>query len=609
VDRLIPLLLALPLLGAALGRVPTVWGRQRLAAVIACSSSSATAVLASVLAVAGRDDPVVHWVAGWEPRDGVVIGIALVADGISAGFVAMAAIAVTAVLWHGLGTYERTGGLFEVLTLLLLVAFAGFVLSADLFSMFVFIELLGITVYALTASKVDDRAAVPGALNVAVTSTVGAVFFLTGVTLVYGAVGTPNLAEAGARLAETDVTAAAVVGVALLVSGLAIKAGLVPFHFGHLDSHTVARAPHAGLFGAVTVPAGLYGLARVQATVVPGLGDAAMLRPLVLTAAVVTALLGGVLAVTQTHLKRLLACSSLAHVGIAAAGIALVVPTGLGGSAVYLLGHGALKLGLFLAVGLLLHRCGSVETGRLLGRAREARVAAVLLAAGGPLLAGLPPSGLAAGKAAISEAANQLGLPWLTPLLYLAAALTGVALVRAAVHVWRGWPLAPDPVGRIAEGSRETVEVGARTPWAFTWVPVGLVAASVLLVLVPGLVDGVVAAANRFADLEVHAAALGGAGGAAGATQSLDLWQPSSLAWGFAAGAVAIGGGVVSARMGRASRRGRPWLGEAVGARFGGAVRGLRLLHSGHVGDYAAWATLGAGASCVAVLVLHGIPG
>jgi multicomponent Na+:H+ antiporter subunit D len=608
VDRLVPLLLSLPLLAAALVRVPAIWRRRGLATALACAAAATTAAIAVVLAVTGGSDPVVHWVGGWEPRDGVVIGIALVADGFSAGFVAAAAAATTAVLWHALGTYERTGGMFEVLTLLLLVASTGFVLSADLFSMFVFVELLGITVYAVTASKVDDQAAVPGAFNVAVTSTLGAVFLLLGVTLVYGAVGTPSLAEAGMRLATTDVTTAAVLGVALLVTGLAVKAGLVPFHFGHLDAETVARAPHAGLFGAVTVPAGLYGLARVQSTVVPGLGDPALLRPVLLTVATVTALVGGLLALAQTHLKRLLACSSVAHAGIAAVGIALVVPAGLGGSAVYLLGHGALKLGLFLAVGVVLHRCGSVETGRLLGRAHEARVAAVVLAVGGPLLAGLPPSGLAAGKAAISAAAEDLGFGWLTPLLYLAAALTGLALVRAAVHLWRGWPLAPDTVGRIGEGGRETLAVGARPPRAFTWMPAVLVAASVLVAVVPGLAGAAAVAASSFADPEVHAAALLGVNAPPGdVVPPLELWKPSAVGWGVAAGGVAMSGGVRLARRGRRPARGAGRR-ATFGAWSGRASRGFRLLHSGHVGDYTAWVTLGASACCAAVLLLHRIP-
>jgi multicomponent Na+:H+ antiporter subunit D len=607
VGTLPPLLLGLPLLAAALIRIPAVWRHRRLSALVAVAAAAAVAVLGGVLAVAGAEAPVVHWVGGWEPREGVVVGIALVADGLAAGFVAFAGAAVAAALWHSIGSYHRTDGLFEVLTLLLLVAFTGFVLSADLFSMFVFIELLGITVYALTASKVDDVAAVPAAFNIAVTSTIGAVLFLSGATLVYGATGTPNLGLAGERLAAGELTPSVGVGVGLLIAGLSIKAGMAPFHFGHLDSHTVARAPHAGLFGAVTVPAGLYGLARLQTLIVPGIGDAAALRPLFLGAAVLTAVVGGVLCLAQTHLKRLLACSSLAHAGIAAAGIALAEPAGLAGTAVYVVGHGGLKLGLFLAVGVVLHRLGSVEVGELVGRAGGARLASGLLLVGGPLLAGMPPSGLFAGKAIIAEAASDAGVGWVVPVLYLVAAATGAALVRAAVHLWWGWPLGADRVGRIGEGSSETYETADVEGTAFRVVPPLLVLTSVAMLSIPGLLGGVATATMTFTDPAAHLAALGaslpsGSLGTLGATVGeLEVWKWTSLAWGLGGAALSVAVGGAAARWGRRETSG-------LVATLGGPARVLRRLHSGHVGDYTAWATLGAGASCAWVLFLV-VPG
>lgn len=222
---------------------------------------------------------------------------------------------------------------------------------------------------------------------------------------------TPNLAAIGERLAEVPTGGTVAVGMALVGCGLAVKVGVVPFHFGHLDGHTVASTPHAGLFGAVTVPVGLFGLVPLQSLVTPGLERPELLRPLLLGAAVATAVVGALLAVAQTHLKRLLACSSVAHTGIAAVGVALGGTDALTGVAVYVVGHGALKLGLFLAVGQLLDRLGSVQTGALLGRGREAILPTVILTIGAPLLAGLPPSGLYAGKALVADATSSTVRP------------------------------------------------------------------------------------------------------------------------------------------------------------------------------------------------------
>jgi multicomponent Na+:H+ antiporter subunit D len=597
-DAFPPLLLALPLLAAALLRVPAVWSHRTRSGVLATLAAGTTAILATALLLASREAPIVHHVGGWEPRQGTVIGVTFLVDGLAAGYLALAAAAVALTLWHSIGSYERTGGMFEVLTLLLLAALAGFVLSSDLFSMFVFLELLGITVYALTASKIDDRAAVVGALNLAVVSTIGAVLFLTGATLLYRVLGTPSLAGA-AEVLQDPVAAptTAALGLAMVAAGLAVKAGLAPFHFGHLDSHTVARAPHAGLFGAIVVPAGLFGLTRLQSLVVPGIVDPAALRPLVAATAAVTALVGALLAIAQTHLKRLLACSSVAHVGIAAAGVAIADVAGAAGTAAYVVGHGALKLGLFLAVGVMLHRLGSVEVGDLVGRGSAAGSAAVLLAVGGPLLAGLPPSGLYVGKAMIATAAGDAGLGWLVPLLYLAAAATGMALVRVAAHLWLGWPLGPDLHGRIGEGSRETLTGTEHRKDAFVVVPVVLVVVAGLVGLAPGLARTSTAAAAQAADVAVLSAAVGIGPAARSATAPVpDVWSASSFGWAAAAVVAAVVGGLLLARCGR---RPVPSLRPALRA----TAVGFRRLHSGHAGDYTAWGVLGAGVWSTWVLV------
>lgn len=186
------------------------------------------------------------------------------ADGLSAGFIALAATLTAAGLLYAAKNYETHGSLLQGMTLVFLGAFNGFVLAGDLLTMFVFLEFMGITSYALTAFKVNDDAPAQAAFNVAVTSMIGAVLFLIGATMVYATTGTPSLAEAGAQLAEVATDPAIAVAFTLLVMELSVKATLFPFHFAHADSHSVAPAPQAGLFGAVMIQAGLYGIARLH---------------------------------------------------------------------------------------------------------------------------------------------------------------------------------------------------------------------------------------------------------------------------------------------------------------------------------------------------------
>ena len=106
----------------------------------------------------------------------------------------------------------------------------------------------------------------------------------------------------------------------------------------------------------------------------------------------ITAVVGAVMCFEQRHLKRLLAFSTVSHVGLFLIGIALLSDLGLAGSATYVLGHGMTKAALFMAVGILLHRFAEVDERELRGRGRgrELRVAAAVFVVGGVVVAGAP---------------------------------------------------------------------------------------------------------------------------------------------------------------------------------------------------------------------------
>ena len=590
-----PLLLVVPLAGAALLRVPRLSASPRLSSTVAIAVPGLTAALALWLLPRVQTVPIVHWVGGWRFRDGLVVGIPLVADGVATGLVAFAAVLTAAVMVHASAAHLLRQAPFGVLTLLLLAAVSGIALVGDLFSMFVFIELLGISIYALTAVKVHDVGTVPAAFNLATVSTIGAVAFLTGVSLVYGATGTPNLAEAGLRIvaAPEALPASLTVGLGIMVAGLAIKAGLVPFHFAHADAHTAAMTPHAALFGAVAVPTALYAIARVVGVLAGPLAVGDVLRVGVMVLAVATALVGGVMALVQTHLKRLLAFSSVAHLGIAAVGVALGDVIATTGVVVYVVGHGLVKTALFLAVGLVLHRTGSVDTNELAGRGREATPAVLLLAIGGPLLAGAPPGGLHLGKVGMEVAAAELGFSWVMAPVYLGAVLTGAAVLRAVVQLWWGGGVGTDPYGRVAEGAPETELPPGRHPRAFVAVPVGLLLLGVVVPVV--LAAGDATAGRSLADASGYAASVLEFDGEPSPAEAgiLAAWGVQDLAKGLLAGGAAVLWGI-------AAVRGRPGTGSGY---LEAPLRWVRVAHSGHLGDITMWATVGVASWCAWALL------
>src|SRR5689334_7539916 len=123
-------------------------------------------------------------------------------------------------------------------------AMTGFVLSGDIFIMFVFFELMSVCAFALTAYQVEEAGPIQGAFNFAVSNTIGAFLVLLGIALLYGRTGSLNLAEIGRRLTEDGRHDGLVVAAfSLITCGFLGKAAMVPFHFWLADAYATAPAP------------------------------------------------------------------------------------------------------------------------------------------------------------------------------------------------------------------------------------------------------------------------------------------------------------------------------------------------------------------------------
>jgi multicomponent Na+:H+ antiporter subunit D len=576
---------------------------------IGSSVALASVAMCVLLARHASGSPFAYWLGGFTPRHGVEVGISLSVDPLGAGIGAFAAVLVGAALVYSWRYFDAVGGLFHALMMLFMAGMVGFCLTGDLFNLVVFFELMSAVAYALTAHKVEERAPIQGAINFAITNSIAGYAMFVAVAMLYARTGALNMAQIGHALDGHHADPLVIVAMVLLFVGFLTKAAAVPLHFWLADAHAVAPIPVCVLFSGVMVELGIYAVARLYWVIFAGpmAAHTAALKAILIAAGVVTAVLGSWMCFVQRHIKRLLAFSTIAHVGVFVCGIGLLDPKALAGVAVWIVGHGLTKGALFMLVGILMHRFATVDEFDLHGRGRELpRVIGALFVVGALLLCAAPPFTSFHGKSLLEEASSKTGFGWLAALLTVVSALTAGAVLRVAGRVFLGWGPSegPDPEQARAAEERVDEERDERdhTPWMMVAVPGVLLALALGVGLIPDFVPWVEDAAPRFTDHAAYAHWV--------------LHNASGIAWPGAesshvplvdvlTGIAAVLGAVGVAALGLFGRPLREGLPDYVRVPARRALVGLRMLHSGHIGDYIAWWTAGAsllGGVCLVAL-------
>jgi multicomponent Na+:H+ antiporter subunit D len=600
-----PLLVAVPLLTAVLTAGLDHVTPKRLPPWGGGAAAPPTTVLAFVLLWESESHEVVHWFGGWKPQHGVSLGIDFAVGPLAAGMCAVIGLVVTLALVYSLAFLSDAARLFDALMLVALGAMCGFAMSGDLFNLFVWLELMGVAAYALTGFQVERLGPVQGAVNFAITNSLGGYLLAIGIALIYARTGALNLAQVGEALAHGPAGGLVIVAMTLLFCGFLIKGAVVPFHLWAADAYAVAPAPVCAVLGGVMTDIGLIGVARLYWTVfaVPfgaghGVGD------VLLWLGIVTAVLAGTMAFLQRHLKRMLAYSVVCHIGIMLAGIGLLDSSGLAGAELVFLAHALLTAGLFFVAGTLHSDHGLIDELHLHGRGRGAVVPAVAWFAGTIGLIGMPYVGIYLGHAAIDDGATRLGRAWVLPLLWLGSALAGAALLRAGARIFLGWGDREDELlGKAIE--EDPLERDVKRPLLLC-IAVAAVAAGAAISLVPGLGQRAEYAADRFRGTSAYAATV-----LRGRRMpppprlpvSLEHTSAESLVYGVVATLFAV-----TLALAALYRRRLPQaLSVAAGRLLGPPVRVLHAFHSGVVGDYVTWVAVGTAVTGAAwALLLHG---
>jgi NADH-quinone oxidoreductase subunit N len=323
---------------------------------------------------------------------------------------------------------ERAGAAQTELFPLAMLAVGGmmvFPASNDLLTMFVALEVLSLPLYLMCGLARHRRLlSQEAAMKYFLLGAFSSAFFLYGVALLYGATGTLTLTGIRDALAAHSDTSMALVGVALLSVGLLFKVGAVPFHSWIPDVYQGAPTPITGFMAAATKVAAFGALLRVVYVALPPLHD--QWRPVLWAIAILTMAVGTITAVNQTDVKRMLAYSSVAHVGFILTGVIADSPAGLSATLFYLVAYSFSTVGAFAIVGLIRNADGveDADLSHWAGLGQRSPMVGVMFSMFLLAFAGIPLTSGFVSKFAVFKAAAQGGA---VPLVIIGVISSGIA--------------------------------------------------------------------------------------------------------------------------------------------------------------------------------------
>ena len=353
----------------------------------------------------------------------------------------------------------------------------------DMISIFLGLETMSVCLYVLTGLVREDEGAVESALKYFLLGAFSTGFFLYGIALMYGATETLTLpAMAQAELATFSSQLLYWGGLGLFLVGFFFKVSAAPFHMWTPDVYQGAPTPLTGYMSTASKAAAFASLILVLYYAVPA-GQASTVLAVV---AVLTMVVGNVMALVQQNVKRLLAYSSIAHAGYVLVGLAAGSGAGYSGALFYLLVYAVMNIGAFGVMGMLEwdRKQGREQTlSSLAGVAEQRPVIGVTMSVFMFSLIGFPPFGGFIGKYAVFAPAVEAGLTWLVIVGVLMSALSAYYYLRV-IYVF--WMQSPEDVE--VEGYTEAALPQA-TPTAVGTLLVCAVALLVLGVFFGGILE------------------------------------------------------------------------------------------------------------------------
>lgn len=397
-NHLVPLLVAIPLGVAFL--IPLAMRKPIVVDVV----SNLTLLGLVVLSFFLRGHEITYHMGAWPTPNGIDLRV----DDLTTLMLLTISVLALVVGLYSISYLQRFTARYRYYSLVLFLVggMNGVVLTADLFNLYVFMEIATIASYALVAFGGEDED-YEASFKYAVFGGISSSLILFAIGLIYGITGTLNMSHLASRFADSTATAPLQFALALFVCGFGVKAAMVPFHAWLPDAYPAAPAPISALLsGSVSKVVGVYVLARLLFNV---FGTTEDLLLLLRWLGGITVVVGGLLALGQWDIKRLFAYSSIGQVGLIVLALGLGTMWGVVGALFHFVNHAVFKPLLFLNSGQVEVAAGTRDLREMHGLGRTIPITAATSMVGSLAVSGIPPFNGFWSKLIIVVAAVQAG--------------------------------------------------------------------------------------------------------------------------------------------------------------------------------------------------------
>ena len=406
-------------------------GRSSAAWLVATLVSALSFFVSVELLLLTLEQGVVSYdLGGWEPPWGIEVRIDVasalvlnVVTGISTLVLIYAKESINKEIDSSLHT------LFYTAHLLCLAGLSGIVSTGDAFNLFVFLEISSLATYTLV-SLASDRRCLTAAFRYLVMGTIGATFILIGVGMMYMKTGTLNMLDLAARIAEYDGNRTINTGLAFILVGVSIKLALFPLHMWLPPAYTHSPSAVSAFLASTATKVAVYVMVRFIFTIYGAeyVFYTMSMDIILLVFAIVAIFKCSYMATVQSNVKTVLAYSSVAQIGYMILGISLVSGAGLLAGLLHIFNHALMKGALFMAVGAVFLRTGSVDIKAFQGLGKQMPLTMAAFTIAGLSIIGVPlTAGFVSKWYLVTAALEQQH--WLIAFLVLAGSLFAIVYV------------------------------------------------------------------------------------------------------------------------------------------------------------------------------------